>query len=753
MFVRTLLQQQQRSAVGGGMTIKFSVNAQIMLLPSFLYLATKRRSFPVKRKRTCYRCIFILHYQINILPKSLSPPTMNCFGIFSQRKSSQWENDVVMPVSNNSDLTLINDERLLNEKSAADPFSGKVDTTERLEKLRQLMDEEGVHAYVVPSVDAHGSEYVPPEARRREFISGCSADVGTAVVCKQSAHLFVDGRFYIQAEKELDKNWTLHKVPIVPDYDKWLIEEARKSDQGFSIGIDPTLIGNGTALDLLDNLAPFGASLAYPSRNLVDVVWADARPKPIEAQINVRPLQFAGKKSQEKLKELADWIIMGGSDKRNPIPPGSAFVLNQLDQISWLLNLRGASIPNNPFFPAYVVVSAGEESYRATIFVSSTLLPNNSDAYRYLVDDLDVEVQSYDAVFDYLIEGSWKGPGDEQKLIISETTSWAIVNAVGTPNVFTVLRSHSPVELAKAIKNEVEIEGMRKAYLRDGICWAKWASWLDEKVRVRHQEINEKDAVDALVAIRQKAENYGGMEAYEGISASGKNAALPHYQTPEHGSKVIDRHTPYLCDSGAQYFDGTIDTTRTVHFGKPSKRQKRAYTRVLQGHIAIDTATFPRKTTTGATLDALARTPLWSDGFTYMHGTGHGIGSFGAVHEGPHGFSTSSGGSSEPVIFQENMAISNEPGYYEEGNFGIRIESVLVVRPAPKTYFNQNGENNWLHFERLTMVPIDTSMIEWKLLSADQIGWINKHNKDVYEKLSPFLKNDKRAHRWLKRHF
>ncbi|PWN33528.1 Creatinase/aminopeptidase [Meira miltonrushii] len=670
---------------------------------------------------------------------------MTCFGILSRSKGLKPN------LTNNSDLTLISDEQSVNEKAIMTPLDEKVDTTERLEKLRQLMEEEGVHAYIVPSVDAHGSEYVPPEARRREFISGCTADVGTAVVCKDSAHLFVDGRFYIQAEKQLDKNWTLHKVPIVPDYNKWLIEEARKNGKGFSIGVDPTLIGYAIASDLLDEISPLGASLTYPSRNLIDVVWADKQPKPIEAQIQIHPLQFAGKRSQEKLKELADWVESGGSDKRNPIPRGSAIILNQLDQIAWLLNLRGASIPNNPFFPAYVVVSAGEETYRASIFVPSSLLSKDSDAYRYLVDELRVDVQEYDAVFKYLIEGSWKGPGDDQKLVISDQASWAIVNAVGVPNVYSVLRARSPVELGKAIKNDVEIEGMRKAYLRDGVCWAKWASWLDEKIRVHHQKINERDAVDALVAIREKAENYGGMEAYDGISASGENAALPHYQTPEHGSKVIDRNTPYLCDSGAQYLDGTIDTTRTVHFGKPTKEQKRAFTRVLQGHIAIDTVTFPRNTTTGATLDVIARTALWSDGYNYMHGTGHGIGSFGAVHEGPQGFSTSSGGSSEPIAFQPNMVVTNEPGYYEEGNFGIRTESLLVVRPAPKTHFNQNGEENWLHFERLTTVPISTDLIDWKLLSADQKYWIKKHNKDVYDKLTPFLKHDKRAQRWLKR--
>lgn len=308
------------------------------------------------------------------------------------------------------------------------------------------------------------------------------------------------------------------------------------------------------------------------------------------------------------------------------------------------------------------------------------------------MNELRVEVQEYAVVFEYLMANAWKGVGDSQQLVITDQASWAIVNAVGTPNIYQIPRAVSPVVLGKAVKNDVEIEGMRRAYLRDGVCWAEWAAWLDEKVRGKGEQVSEWTAAKALVALREKAENYGGMEAYDPISASGENAALPHYQTPEQGSRILDRKTPYLMDSGGQYLDGTIDTTRTVHFGKPTKEQKRAFTRVLQGHIAIDTSVFPRYTTTGMHLDVRARAALWSDGYNYQHGTGHGIGSYLGVHEGPQGFSLSSGGSPVPVALQPNMCISNEPGFYKEGDFGIRTESILVVRVVD-THYADGGKD------------------------------------------------------------
>lgn len=335
------------------------------------------------------------------------------------------------------------------------------------------------------------------------------------------------------------------------------------------------------------------------------------------------------------------------------------------------------------------MVKPEENSYSAHLFISQDLLSPNSEAYTYLTKELQVRVHAYGDVWKYLISGKWTDDAARKKLVCGETVSWAVVDSVGIANAHILVQS--PISFWKAVKNEVEVAGMRRAYLRDGICWAKWAAWLEEAVRSQKKKIDEKTAADALIKLRQATDKYAGMESYDAISASGENAALPHYETPEKGSRVIDRKTPYLMDAGAQYLDGTIDTTRTVHFGTPTVEQIRAYTRVLQGHIAIETSVFP-KGTTGATLDVLARSALWKEGMNYAHGTGHGIGSFLNVHEGPQGFSTSSGGAAIPAVLEENMCMSNEPGFYEEGSFGIRIETILRVR-AVHTRRSFNGKS------------------------------------------------------------
>lgn len=302
-----------------------------------------------------------------------------------------------------------------------------------------------------------------------------------------------------------------------------------------------------------------------------------------------------------------------------------------------------------------------------------------------------MQVHDYEDLWKYLTSGKWTDDSSsKKKLICGENVSWAVVESVGIPNAHIL--TQSPLSFWKAVKNEVEVEGMRRAYLRDGVCWAKWAAWLEEAVRFRKETIDEKQAADALIKLRQQTDKYAGMESYDAISASGENAALPHYETPKKGSRVIDRKTPYLMDAGAQYFDGTIDTTRTVHFGRPTAEQSRAYTRVLQGHIAIETSVFPKGTTTGATLDVVARRALWKEGMNYAHGTGHGIGSFLNVHEGPQGFSFSSGGALVPAVLEENMCVSNEPGFYEEGSYGIRIETILRVQSV-QTRRGFNGKD------------------------------------------------------------
>ncbi|GAK65021.1 aminopeptidase cytoplasmic [Moesziomyces antarcticus] len=647
---------------------------------------------------------------------------MGCFGFFSKAKSS--------------DVASVRSERTLVEPNPASDKStkleGKPDVTGgRLAALRKLMDEEDVDLYLVPTDDAHATEYTAPSDQRRVWISAFTGSAGTAIVARDSAHLFADGRYHVQAAEQLDDNWTLHKVGRagVLDWPAWLAAQAH---DGVKVGMDPALISYASGKALIDTLKDAGAAVVFPSRNLVDEAWGDDRPKPSASPVYEHELKYAGKPATAKLADVRKDL--------EAKPAGSAYLVSALDEVAWVLNLRGASIPCHPVFPAYVLVSADE----AVLFIRGELLTEASGADRYVRDTLGLKVQPYDAIWDHL--GRWAGEcSDGRKLVSGEKLSYAVANAVGDDKVDIL--SPSPLALRKAVKNSVELDGFRAAHIRDGAAWVRWAAWLEEQVKVKRAHVDEWEAAVKFAELRSELPLSAG-DSYDAISASGPNAALPHYETPEKGSRVIDRETPYLNDSGGQYHDGTIDCTRTVHFGRPSAEQKRAYTRVLQGHIRLSEATFPAGTT-GVQLDPIARHALWQDGYDYLHGTGHGIGSFLDVHEGPQGFSTMSGGSKKPVPLEENMVLTNEPGFYEEGHFGIRTESLLAVKRV-HTHRGYGGVA-WYGFERVTQVPIATNLVDHSLLSYAESRWLKQHNADVRNTLMPLVKHDKRAVRWLRR--
>lgn len=392
-------------------------------------------------------------------------------------------------------------------------------------------------------------------------------------------------------------------------------------------------------------------------------------------------------------------------------------------------------------FPAYVIVTADD----VALFIDERLLTH---AVRLYLAGMGVSLHAYEQVH------VWLRDSPLATFLVDKRASHALVRAAGESRV-VVQTAASPVAMAKACKNAVEQEGMRKAYRRDGAAWVRWAAWLDEAVR-RGDTITEHQAAEELARLRAADPLYAGMQAYDAISAAGPNAALPHYETPATHSRVLDREAPYLNDSGPQYHDGTIDTTRTMHFGCPSAEQKRAYStcvptnsaRVLQGHIALACARFPAGTT-GADLDMLARQPLFQDGYNYMHGTGHGVGSFLAVHEGPHGVWSSSSSASVPVPLQEGMALSNEPGFYEVGQFGIRIESIVLVRRA---HTHREFQGPWLELETLTRVPISTELVDKHLLSKAEAQWLRAYNRQCRDELLPLVRGDRRAERWLRRY-
>ncbi|EMD33796.1 hypothetical protein CERSUDRAFT_56676 [Gelatoporia subvermispora B] len=578
------------------------------------------------------------------------------------------------------------------------------------------MNKDNLDYYVVPSEDAHGSEYVAISDKRREWLSGFTGSAGTAIVSKSNAYLVTDSRYWLQAREQLDQNW----IPIdagapggPKDWADWLSDRAKNT----RIGIDARMITHEKATALNAALQPTGSKLFFPPQNLIDLIW---RNKPTRSRqlIFVQPNQFAGMEAGAKLAKVREWI-----SEQPPSMPSN--ISSNIWMLAWLLNLRGDDIPFNPVFLSYLFVGMNN----AILFIEPAKVSFEVDEY---LQTIGVQRKDYNDIWTFLRRKEW----GEGKLLITPQTSYAISLMLTS---FRYTLSSSFVDIVKAVKNPVELEGLRHAYLRDGAAYVRWLAWLEHKMGEGY-DITEYEAAWRLTEYRRENEYYSGL-AYENISASGPNAALPHYSPHKATARMIDRETPYLNDSGGQYRDGTCDTTRTVHFGRPTEEQIDAFTRVLQGHIAIDSAFFPEGTT-GRQLDVLARKALWKDGLNYGHGTGHGFGSYLNVHEGPQSFS-----SDVPLV--PGHVITNEPGFYKEGQWGIRLESALIVKRV-KTKGEFNG-HIWLGFERLTCVPIQTKMVREALLSKEERQWLKIHNEMCYEKLQPLVRHDKRALTWLRK--
>ncbi|KAG9055938.1 hypothetical protein FS842_000759 [Serendipita sp. 407] len=697
---------------------------------------------------------------------------------------------------------LVSDEPAFGKKT--DEPTEILDTTSRLVALRKKMLEETIDYFIIPSEDGHLSEYVADSDKRVRYISGFTGSAATAIVSKRSAYLFVDSRYWIQAEQELDGNWTVHKTgtPEIKDWLDWAITCPR----GSKIAIDSRMISHERATKLYKGLCERGSKLAHPRQNLVDLIWDD-RPQRPKNPVFVQPVEFTGKDIKEKLSDVRRWIRKqnaaigkdkgvtrhasnasqskpgatppketikrsntspnGASGKLSSTPPPqppsavparmnnpgvkrsnsspsaaagpsgadkiSAVFVSDLASIAYTLNLRGSDILYNPVFTAYLLI--GVEG-KTTLFIDKVKVPTEVRDYLH---ENGVSIREYSDVWTFLRAKQW-GDG---KVVINPDTPYAVSLIIGSSR-YSVLPSY--IEEIKAVKNDVEVSGMRAAYIRDGVALVRWFAWLDQKFSQGY-EITEWEASEKLTNFRDDELRAPGAPkmfqgpAYENIVASGANAALPHYAPSQGGSKMISRDEPFLVDSGGQYRDGTCDTTRTVHFGYPTVEQAEAFTRVLQGHMAIETAVFPAGTS-GSQLDVLARKALWRDGLNYLHGTGHGVGSFLNVHEGPHSFQ-----STTPL--QPGHVITNEPGYYKDGEFGVRIESALLVREVVTK--RQQDEDMWLGFERLTQAPIQLKMVRASMLTKDERQWIKDHNNNVRKTLEPYLAEDKRALKWLRR--
>ncbi|KIL60909.1 hypothetical protein M378DRAFT_193546 [Amanita muscaria Koide BX008] len=596
----------------------------------------------------------------------------------------------------------------------------KVDTTQRLADLREQLRQHSVQAFVVPSEDQHSSEYIAHCDQRRAFISGFNGSAGCAVVTLDGAFLFTDGRYFLQAEKQLDKNWELMKtgLPDVPTWQEFLYKNLGNSTK---IGIDATLIASSDAESLKKNLTPKDSQLVSVP-NLVDKVWHDrpARPKNPVFHLDVK---YSGQSHTDKIEAVR---------KEMKKKEAKAIVITMLDEVAWLFNLRGSDVDFNPVFFSYAVVTNDS----AVLFVDKE--PFTEDAHAALGDT--VVIQAYDSFFDYLrnLPGTLE-LDDKSKILLGDRASLAVAEAIGEGKYTTI---RSPIADLKAIKNVTELEGFRQCHIRDGAALIRYFAWLEEQLD-NGVVLNEFQGAGQLKQFRSELDLFRGL-SFETISSTGPNAAVIHYSPDPEDCAIIKKDQIYLCDSGGQYWDGTTDVTRTLHFGTPTDQEKRAFTRVLQGHIALDTAIFPTGTT-GYIIDSFARRPLWQDGLDYRHGTGHGVGQYLNVHEGPHGIGVRIAYNSAPL--KTGMTVTNEPGYYADGQFGIRIENIMLVQVSKTP--NNFGDKGYLGFEHVTLCPIHKKLVEISLLSAEERKWLNDYHAEVWEKISPHLKNDIRALKWL----
>ncbi|KNC98502.1 aminopeptidase P [Spizellomyces punctatus DAOM BR117] len=611
------------------------------------------------------------------------------------------------------------------------PLDGKasqsnspINTTERVKRLREIMRENGLHAYIVPSEDAHQSEYLADRDARRAFVSGFTGSAGLAVITLEQAALWTDGRYFLQASQQLDANWTLMKsgLPDVPSKEEWLVKVLPKESK---VGVDPKLFTVGAARQLAEALTKEGHSLVSIHENLVDKVWGADQPSMPPHKIIVHPIAYSGKSSEEKIAALREQI-----EKKKTY----GFIVTALDEIAWLFNLRGSDIAYNPVFFAYALVTRDE----VLLYVDENKLTNEVKEHL----GSTVKIRPYEAVFQDVKQFGAQKQGE--KLWIDSRCSLALQDALGGSQY--VSESRSPVMTAKAIKNEAELEGFRQSHIRDAAALCEYFAWLEKELVENKAALAEVEAADKLESLRRKQKDFVGL-SFDTISSTGPNGAIIHYKPERETCATIQVDQLYLCDSGAQYKDGTTDVTRTLHFGTPTAEEKDAFTRVLKGHIQIDMAVFPRGTT-GYLLDVLARVPLWKAGLDFRHGTGHGVGSFLNVHEGPHGIGTRI--AYNDVQLEAGMTVTNEPGYYKEGSFGIRIENVLLIRDV-KTPHNF-GDRGYLGFEHVTLVPIQTSLVDIGLLTPEERDWLNAYHTRCWDRVHPLLQEGSDGWKWLKRH-
>ncbi|MFN3590561.1 MAG: aminopeptidase P family protein [Thermaurantiacus sp.] len=583
----------------------------------------------------------------------------------------------------------------------------------RLESLRTELTRRGLAGFIVPLTDEHMSEYVGGYAQRLRWLTGFDGSAGTAAVLPHAAAIVTDGRYSLQVRAQVDQGlWTVREVPAEP-LGPWLAEHA---PGGAIIGYDPWLHTRAWVAETQTFLDAGGARLVPVSDNPVDAVWPD-RPAPSAAPARIHDIRFAGRTSAEKRAAIAEGLRSRGLD---------AAVIAALDSVAWLFNIRGADVPRTPVVRAFSLLRADGT---ATLFIDDAKVTPDVAAHL----GPEVTVAPYASVTAAL--GRLQG----QQVLIDPAFSVAALAQALEAGGATIREGRDPCILPKATKNPVEVEGARATHVRDGLALTRFLAWFDAEAP--KGTLDELSAQARLEVFRRESNLLEDL-SFDTISGFGPNGAIIHYRASEATALPIEQGNIYLVDSGGQYPDGTTDVTRTIAVGTPPPEAIRAFTLVLKGHIGLATARFP-KGTRGGQLDILARQHLWAAGLDYAHGTGHGVGSFLSVHEGPQRIAAVVGapGIDEPLL--PGMILSNEPGFYRNGAFGIRIENLVLVVEDPQP----GDEREMLAFETLTLAPIDVRLVDPGLLSSAERAWLDAYHARVRETHAAALDGEARA--WL----
>lgn len=580
----------------------------------------------------------------------------------------------------------------------------------RIAALRAHIAQEQIQAFIIPSTDPHLSEYVAPHWQSREWISGFTGSAGTVVVTAKDAGLWTDSRYFLQAARQLEGTCiTLYKemLPETPNIPEFLSAHLQEGD---CVGIDGKMFSAEEVEHLQKELKKSGIrikSIADP----MQLLWTDRPAMPL-APAFVYDTKYAGMSFTEKLSAVRQAMEAAGAD---------SLLLSALDEIAWLLNIRGNDVHCNPVVVSYLLIEKDKVNY----FVQPQKVTPELAVY---FSANGISVHPYEEIGDYL------NSFNAHSVLMNPTkTNYAIYSAI-RPGCL-IINGASPVALLKAIRNKQEIAGIHAAMQRDGVALVKFLKWLDEAVPAGKE--TEISVDKKLHTFRAAQPLYMG-ESFDTIAGYKEHGAIVHYEATPETDVTLKPEGFLLLDSGAQYLDGTTDITRTIALGPLTEEEKTDYTLILKGHIALAMAVFPEGTR-GAQLDVLARMPIWKERMNYLHGTGHGVGHFLNVHEGPQSIRMNE----NPVALQPGMVTSNEPGVYKAGSHGIRTENLVLTVPAGEGMFGK-----YLKFETLTLCPICRKGIIKELLTAEEIGWLNDYHRTVYEKLSPDLNNDERE--WLK---